>query len=220
MVNARRCTLATSLLRRPGHGMTMEIRKKSTGRACRLAGRTGYSTDSLTGCRVCRKLSHGRTTGGSGGRRQLRTLWLQHCYLYATQRLSPVHPPIFNYPYERSREALDQLYRHSELDPWEGIKLRYINPATGGYPMPTMATFMQFMPAGFQGRISRTTDSTIYSVVEGRGTACIGDQRLDFGPRDIFCRALLDATTTCRIERYRAVQLLRQAGSSRARSVA
>lgn len=94
--------------------------------------------------------------------------------------------PIFNYPYERSREALYQLYRHSELDPWEGFKLRYINPATGGYPMPTMATFMQFLPAGFQGRASRSTDSTIYSVVEGRGTACVGDHRLDFGPRDIF----------------------------------
>ena len=84
--------------------------------------------------------------------------------------------PIFNYPYERSREALDQLYRHGELDPWDGVKLRYLNPATGGYPMPTMATFMQLLPAGFQGKTSRCTDSTVYCVVEGRGTARIGEQ--------------------------------------------
>lgn len=94
--------------------------------------------------------------------------------------------PIFNYPYARTREALDQLYRHGELDAWDGVKLRYVNPATGGYPMPTMATFMQLLPAGFQGRTYRSTDSTIYSVVEGRGTARIGDQEFPFGPRDVF----------------------------------
>ncbi len=36
--------------------------------------------------------------------------------------------PIFNYLHERSREALDQLYRFGELDAWDGVKLRYINP--------------------------------------------------------------------------------------------
>ena len=94
--------------------------------------------------------------------------------------------PIFNYPYERSREALDALYRHGELDPWDGVKLRYLNPATGGYPMPTMATFMQLLPAGFQGKAYRSTDSTVYSVVEGRGIARIGDAEFHFGPRDVF----------------------------------
>jgi len=94
--------------------------------------------------------------------------------------------PIFNYPYARSREALDQLYRRGELDAWDGVKLRYVNPATGGYPMPTMATFMQFLPAGFRGKTYRSTDSTVYSVVEGRGTAHIGDQAFDFAARDVF----------------------------------
>jgi gentisate 1,2-dioxygenase len=94
--------------------------------------------------------------------------------------------PIFNYPYERSREALDQLYRYGELDPWDGVKLRYVNPATGGYPMPTMATFMQFLPAGFQGKTYRCTDSTVFSVVEGHGTARVGEMEFQFGPRDVF----------------------------------
>ena len=94
--------------------------------------------------------------------------------------------PIFNYPYERSREALDQLARRGELDPWDGVKLRYVNPATGGYPMPTMATFMQWLPAGFQGKTYRTSDSTVFSVVEGQGSVRIGDDVFQFGPRDVF----------------------------------
>jgi len=94
--------------------------------------------------------------------------------------------PIFNYPYARTREALDRLARNAEGDAWDGFKLRYVNPATGGHAMPTMATFMQLLPCGFQGRAYRTTDATVFSVVEGSGTARIGDQTFQFGPRDVF----------------------------------
>lgn len=98
----------------------------------------------------------------------------------------PGSSPIFNYPYERSREALDRLARHGELDAWDGVKLRYVDPTTGGWPMPTMATFMQLLPAGFQGRAYRTTDATVFCVVEGSGTVRIGEQSFSYGPRDIF----------------------------------
>jgi len=54
--------------------------------------------------------------------------------------------PIFSYPYERSREALERLERDAPVDAWDGVKLRYLNPLTGGAPMPTMATFMQKLP--------------------------------------------------------------------------
>jgi gentisate 1,2-dioxygenase len=86
----------------------------------------------------------------------------------------------------RSREALDSLYRFGELDAWDGVKLRYTNPANGGWPMPTMATFMQLLPARFQGMTSRSTDATVFSVVEGRGTVRIGEQHFDYQPRDVF----------------------------------
>jgi len=94
--------------------------------------------------------------------------------------------PIFNYPYSRTREALDQLLRHGDIDAWDGVKLRYVNPATGGYAMPTMATFMQLLPKGFQGKVYRSTDATVFSVVEGRGSVRIGEQKFDFTPRDVF----------------------------------
>ena len=98
--------------------------------------------------------------------------------------------PIFSYPYDRTREALHTLERQAPVDDWDGVKLRYVNPATGGSPMPTMATFMQRLPAGFDGKAWRQTDGAIFSVVEGHGSVTIshgaGQQVFEFGPRDHF----------------------------------
>ncbi len=98
--------------------------------------------------------------------------------------------PIFNYPYERSREALHRLERDAPVDDWDGFKLRYVNPLTGGSPMPTMATFMQRLPAGFSGNPWRQTDGAVYSVVEGSGEIVLEyagvQSTLAFGPRDHF----------------------------------
>lgn len=109
-----------------------------------------------------------------------------HNMMPVRHRATDPTSPIFSYPYARSREALDTLYRHGELDAWDGVKLRYVNPATGGWPMPTIATFMQFLPAGYAGRASRSTDATIYCVVEGAGAVHIGDREFAFEPHDIF----------------------------------
>jgi gentisate 1,2-dioxygenase len=109
-----------------------------------------------------------------------------HNMVPVRHRVSDPTSPIFSYPYERSREALDALYRNGELDEWDGVKLRYVNPATGGWPMPTIATFMQYLPAGFKGRTYRSTDSTVYCVVEGKGTVKIGNDEFTFEPHDVF----------------------------------
>jgi gentisate 1,2-dioxygenase len=42
------------------------------------------------------------------------------------------------------------------------------------------------LPAGFNGAPYRSTDSTIYSVVEGRGQTRIGKTIFDWKERDIF----------------------------------
>lgn len=94
--------------------------------------------------------------------------------------------PIFNYPYARTREALAKLARDAAIDPCHGTKLRYVNPATGGWPMPTIATFMQWLPKGYAGAAHRSTDGTVYCVVEGTGRAHIGGDVFAFGPRDVF----------------------------------
>ncbi|MBV2205673.1 MAG: gentisate 1,2-dioxygenase [Pseudomonas sp.] len=94
--------------------------------------------------------------------------------------------PILSYPYARTREVLQKLLDLGELDPWEGVKMRYVNPATGRWPMPTIATFMQLLPKGFSGMVARSTDATVYSVVEGRGVAVIEGQRFAFVAKDLF----------------------------------
>ena len=98
--------------------------------------------------------------------------------------------PIFSYPYARTREALDMLERTTALDTAHGFKLRYVNPQTGGSPMPTIQPFMQRLPKGFKGTGYRQTDGQVFSVVEGSGTAYIerGEHQVSykFGPRDHF----------------------------------
>jgi gentisate 1,2-dioxygenase len=98
--------------------------------------------------------------------------------------------PIFSYPYDRTREALHQLEHHADVDAWDGVKLRYVNPLTGGSPMPTMATFMQRLPAGFEGKPYRQTDGAVFSVVEGSGSVSVERNgqtwSFDFGPKDHF----------------------------------
>jgi gentisate 1,2-dioxygenase len=94
--------------------------------------------------------------------------------------------PVFTYPYARSREVLDRLYRNGPLHPCHGVKMQYINPVTGGYPMPTIAAFIQLLPAGFRGALYRSTDSTVYTVVEGEGSTQIGDSSFQWKKHDIF----------------------------------
>jgi len=94
--------------------------------------------------------------------------------------------PVFNYPYARTREGLETLRRNNDPDPYHGHKMRFINPASGDYAMPTIGTFIQLLPKGFSTRPYRSTDGTVYVAVEGSGETRIGEQVLRWQPRDIF----------------------------------
>jgi gentisate 1,2-dioxygenase len=94
--------------------------------------------------------------------------------------------PIFNYPYARTREALETMRKRGDWDPCHGLKLRYVNPASGDFAMPTMATFMQLLPKGFAGAPYRSTDGTVFVCIEGSGETRIGGEALAWRPRDVF----------------------------------
>ncbi len=94
--------------------------------------------------------------------------------------------PVFNYPYARSREALERVYRQGPVDGCHGVKMQYANPATGGYPMPTMGAFLQLLPAGFEGAAYRSTDAAVYCVAEGTGRSKIGDIEFAWEKNDVF----------------------------------
>ena len=94
--------------------------------------------------------------------------------------------PILNYSYVRTRAALAQLAQTSRLDLCDGVRLRYSDPATGGWPTPTVGAFLQHLPKGFSGAPLRVTDGTIYVAVEGRGRTVVDGIELSWGPKDIF----------------------------------
>ena len=96
----------------------------------------------------------------------------------------------FVYPYARTREALAGASRGAAADPHHGTRLRFVNPATGRSPMPTIGTWVQRLEPGFATRPVRATDGTVHVCLEGSGVARIGDAEaateIRFGPRDVF----------------------------------
>jgi gentisate 1,2-dioxygenase len=94
--------------------------------------------------------------------------------------------PIFNYPYTRTREALESMRQRDEWDPCHGLKMKYVNPKDGGFAMPTIGAFIQLLPKGFKTARYRSTDATVYVPVEGRGRSQIGERTFDWGPQDVF----------------------------------
>jgi len=92
--------------------------------------------------------------------------------------------PIFNYPYERTREALMTFARGSDPDPHLAHTLRYTNPTDGGWAMPTMSTWITHVAAGQATTPQRSTDSMVMHVVEGSGSVTVGDQTYDVRAKD------------------------------------
>ena len=102
------------------------------------------------------------------------------------------HEParVFTYPFAKTREALVGIGR-SAVDPHFGFKLRFVNPATGRSPMPTIGTYAQRLGRGFATAPYRSSDSTVYVCLEGSGRATHrqpdhGALDIAFAPRDVF----------------------------------
>ena len=100
-------------------------------------------------------------------------------------RAGSANSPVFNYPWARTREALHTVARGSDPDLHAGHLMRYVNPADGGWAMPTMATMVRLLPAGFSTRAYRASDAAVFVVVEGRGRLEVGDAVYQVEPHDI-----------------------------------
>ena len=99
--------------------------------------------------------------------------------------------PVFNYPFARTRDALERMRRLERWDSCHGLKLRYTNPVTGNHAMATMGTFVQLLPNGFATSAYRATDATVFAPIEGHGRSVIAGRDgaefvVEWGPRDIF----------------------------------
>jgi gentisate 1,2-dioxygenase len=111
--------------------------------------------------------------------------------------LRPVAPaqqsrrsPVRHYPYTHAREALERLKSHGEPDAQHGCKMQYVDPTNGGPALPTISTFIQLLPPGFVGIPYRSTEASVFCVLEGRGSVRFGHahdvQRFEYAPRDVF----------------------------------
>lgn len=94
--------------------------------------------------------------------------------------------PAFSYPYERARATLMEMQGARPLDPGHGFRQQYLDPVSGASPMPTIAAFLQLLPAGFSSKPVRSTEGTVFCVAEGGGHSQIGDETFEWETRDVF----------------------------------
>ena len=101
-----------------------------------------------------------------------------------------VNSPMFYYPYKEMRPALIEVADQIDIDPCVGVRLEYVNPTNGGPALSTISTYLQRIPGGFVGVPYRTTEGSVYCVVEGCGKVKIEQAgstfEYEWKPRDTF----------------------------------
>jgi gentisate 1,2-dioxygenase len=98
---------------------------------------------------------------------------------YTGEILAATRPSSFTYPYARSRPEMERIRRTSPVDPCHGVKVPLLE-------LPTIAAFLQLLPAGFDGSPYRATDGTVFCVVEGEGKSNIGEATFYWKQHDVF----------------------------------
>lgn len=97
----------------------------------------------------------------------------------------PTQPTkVFVYPWERTVRTLKTISTGA-ADHHFGFKQRYINPATGRSPMPTIAAFSQLLPANFTTRPYRCTDGTVYVCLSGSAEAIVEGKKFRLEENDV-----------------------------------
>lgn len=92
---------------------------------------------------------------------------------------------VFVYPFERTRQVLKTISEGTP-DPHHGFKMRYVNPATGASPMPTIGAFAQSLPAGFETAPVRSTDGTVHVCLAGVAEVLVGQHTWRIEENDVF----------------------------------
>ena len=93
--------------------------------------------------------------------------------------------PMFHYRGADIREALDGL-RSEAGDPYDGITLRFVDPASGAPVFPTLDYQAALLRPGEETRFKRETASTLCQVIAGSGATEIAGRRFDWQENDIF----------------------------------
>ena len=94
--------------------------------------------------------------------------------------------PVINYTYARIRPILERLKKAGDIDKRHGARVRYVNPITGGWVMPTMGAQLALLPKGFKGESYRSTDGMIFVCAEGEGSTTVDGVELAWTQNDVF----------------------------------
>jgi gentisate 1,2-dioxygenase len=94
--------------------------------------------------------------------------------------------PVINYTYARTRPILERMKKSGDIDKRHGARVRYANPTTGGWALPTMGAHLALLPKGFKGESYRSTDGTVFVCAEGHGTTKVGDETFEWTKNDVF----------------------------------
>lgn len=112
---------------------------------------------------------------------------------YVSERILPLRPgwserPSKNFPLRYAWEDVSKIldrFADAEGSPYHGVLLEYVNPATGGPTLPTMACWLQMLAPGLETKSYRQTASSIFYVVEGSGTTIVGNEEIHWSQHDV-----------------------------------
>lgn len=103
----------------------------------------------------------------------------------AWTRPRPDLPPLVHYKWEDTDAALKRLAA-VDASPFDDVAMEYINPATGGSALRTIACWIQLIRPGVHTQAHRQTSSAVYHVFAGQGFSVIAGQRFDWAKGDFF----------------------------------
>jgi gentisate 1,2-dioxygenase len=93
--------------------------------------------------------------------------------------------PPFRYPWSDTRAALRTL-RESAGDPFDGIRLQYVNPFNGGPTIPTFSCEIQLLRLGEKTASHRHLSTAVYHAFRGQGVTTIDGEAYSWTQGDIF----------------------------------
>ena len=106
-----------------------------------------------------------------------RPLWLE----------SEHRTPPLRYPWAETAETLQALKDNEEGDdPFDGIKLSFAHPVSGGPTLPTFACALQVLTKHRKTSAHRHLSNSLYHVFRGSGTTTIDEQPFEWSQGDIF----------------------------------
>ncbi len=91
----------------------------------------------------------------------------------------------FRYRFDDTYKALKSMSA-ADRDPYDGILLRYINPATGSYTYPTMSCEIQLLNGRQGTKAHRHTSTVLYHCFRGQGRTKVGEGYLEWRKGDSF----------------------------------